>query len=707
MNSMLKKNMKQNLNKYGKMNTWNTINITDMSEIFKGYRFDDSNDIITNWNVSNVVNMHAMFEDSILFNQNLSNWNTSNVTDMSFMFSNCRFFNMPFNKSNNWFINRKPSWNTSNVVTMSNMFGGCDMFNQPLNYWDVSNVFDMTKMFEECYSFNQPLNNWNVSNVTNMECIFIKCNKFNQPLNNWNVSKVTNMKYMFFKCKLFNQPLNNWNVSNVTNMYAMFSNCECFNQPLNKWDVSKASDISYMFFQCKLFNQDLNDWTLNASVNIYGMFINCDMLRYHMKWDNGDGKCPHCYTLNDDVFDETKYKEQYNKQKEISKRIQETKYSFHDDESDTDAINIGFNPISRQKVNIRKWLEETPTNIIITNETDTYCVSKIWIQDFSKSYIFIECDESGKRKQIKTKPNTNDNLYMNLNIVGIEPTGIIPMQQISQLLSSPDNINTYRITNTGQKLFTTLMAISSNTVLSNSPTTIHDSATALYIPRTSTTNSYVNTLSRFINEYTYQWDRRINGFLNSGKTANKYVTDATFLNFFNQNPYAHNPQEAMKFIQKKIKKLDELFTDYAQISDEPLVVYRGIITTPQDIRFGLNKAFVSTTTTMDVAFGFLKKNPCCILELTITPGIPFLSAKAFSKFPSEDEIILPRNLIYTLKSHTNNIYKVDVTMSVENQFYQGWNCHENFVYTLEPTITNDANNDDANNDDDTAVKGGF
>ena len=74
------------ISKYGIMNEWNTILITDMSVLF--LNMIEFNEPIGNWNTSNVTDMSAMFLDAINFNQDISQWNTSNVTDMTSMFFN-------------------------------------------------------------------------------------------------------------------------------------------------------------------------------------------------------------------------------------------------------------------------------------------------------------------------------------------------------------------------------------------------------------------------------------------------------------------------------------------------------------------------------------------------------------------------------------------------------------------------------------------
>jgi len=117
-------NKEEALNKYGEINTWNTININDMS---------------------------TLFENKINFNDDISNWNTSNVTNMNRMFLLCYRFNKLLNR-----------WDVSNVIYINHMFYSCKSFNQSLNNWDTSNVINMSTVFSWCKSFNQPLIMWDI-----------------------------------------------------------------------------------------------------------------------------------------------------------------------------------------------------------------------------------------------------------------------------------------------------------------------------------------------------------------------------------------------------------------------------------------------------------------------------------------------------------------------------------------------------------------
>ena len=131
---------------------------------------------ISNWDVSNVVTMESMFNNS-LFSGDISNWDVSSVVDMNRMFTRSQF---------NGDIS---NWDVSSVTNMGLMFP-LSQFNGDISNWDVSSVISMLYMFSGS-QFNGDISNWDVSNVFTMESMFVDNLKFNQDLSNWNVSNVT------------------------------------------------------------------------------------------------------------------------------------------------------------------------------------------------------------------------------------------------------------------------------------------------------------------------------------------------------------------------------------------------------------------------------------------------------------------------------------------------------------------------------------
>ena len=78
---------------------------------------------------------------------NISTWDTSQVTDMSDLFANEAAFNDAIGL-----------WNTTGVTTMAYMFYGASAFDQSLADWSVDEVKSMEAMFSGASKFNQPLN---------------------------------------------------------------------------------------------------------------------------------------------------------------------------------------------------------------------------------------------------------------------------------------------------------------------------------------------------------------------------------------------------------------------------------------------------------------------------------------------------------------------------------------------------------------------
>ena len=211
-----------------------TTKVTDMNFLFyksegDWEKYNDFNQNISSWDVSNVKKMYYMFFNCDEFDQDLSDWDVSNVDDMHFMFHGAKKFNSPLN-----------SWNTSKLNRTSAMFLHCLSFDQPLDNWDVSNVTNFSAMFQGS-NFNHDISNWDMSNATNIVDMFANT-RFNYDVNSWDVSNVEYMWGVFHATTEFNQPLDNWDVSNVIEMGAMFSSSKKFNQDISSWCVSKITE---------------------------------------------------------------------------------------------------------------------------------------------------------------------------------------------------------------------------------------------------------------------------------------------------------------------------------------------------------------------------------------------------------------------------------------------------------------------------------
>ena len=75
----------------GDISDWDVSNVKDMRAMFARSKFNGD---ISDWDVSNVMDMHGMFYGSD-FNGDISNWDVSNVKDINSMFDSSPLENNP------------------------------------------------------------------------------------------------------------------------------------------------------------------------------------------------------------------------------------------------------------------------------------------------------------------------------------------------------------------------------------------------------------------------------------------------------------------------------------------------------------------------------------------------------------------------------------------------------------------------------------
>jgi len=103
-------------------------------------------------------------------------------------------------------------WDTSQVNDMHDLFKQKYSFDQDIGNWDTSLVENMYDMFLKAYEYNnagQPLN-WDVSKVGNFVGAFNHARKFNQCLCNWTLMVGTCTRSMFKDAWEFDQDLSCW-----------------------------------------------------------------------------------------------------------------------------------------------------------------------------------------------------------------------------------------------------------------------------------------------------------------------------------------------------------------------------------------------------------------------------------------------------------------------------------------------------------------
>jgi Mycoplasma protein of unknown function, DUF285 len=171
---------------------WDVSRISDFSQLFDATRntnlliFDAD---LGGWNVSNAINMYAMFQQTVSFqdlNSGLAGWDVRKVTDMSGMFASSAF------------SGDISQWQVQNVIDFSFFADFAGTFRSDVSQWNVSAAQDMSWMFRAAKSFQANVSGWDVSRVLDFSNMFAGASSFNQNLCAWS-SQVPNPNDISFR----------------------------------------------------------------------------------------------------------------------------------------------------------------------------------------------------------------------------------------------------------------------------------------------------------------------------------------------------------------------------------------------------------------------------------------------------------------------------------------------------------------------------
>ena len=173
------------------LSNWDVSNVKDMSGMFGGCESFEGKGI-ENWDVSNVENVEEMFAICSKLNIDFSNWKLKKIYSTENIFYNCE-------KLKGKGLDK---WDVSNIVNMRAMFEGCSNLDFDLSKWNISKLKNIRSMFSGCEKFTgKGLEKWNVNNISNMLFAFANCKKLNcDNVKNWKVNDTCNISGMFNNC---------------------------------------------------------------------------------------------------------------------------------------------------------------------------------------------------------------------------------------------------------------------------------------------------------------------------------------------------------------------------------------------------------------------------------------------------------------------------------------------------------------------------
>jgi len=340
---------------------WDTSEVVSMKSMFEFSSFNQPINFITD----KVTDMSNMFKGAI-FNKNISYtggpyWDVSGVIDMISIFEDTPIFNNGFDAGNtdnplNWILN--PNVNTTNCITNAtnltyeNAFPLAELLDrftytfyntQNLSAEDISNLYlpiiktsdinlsyyypptitinpldtsfttvtvyyrynDISSAIIDGVSFKNVYSIYNSNSlaktITNFGSIPLaredetgEGNQFSN-INNLVFNSTTLPTILqgttfenIFNSSSFNSDISGWDTSEVISLRGAFSN-NSFNQPLDTWNTSTITDMSGVFLNNSAFNQPIGNWDTSNVINMSNMFYNSSSFNQDISgWNTGN-----------------------------------------------------------------------------------------------------------------------------------------------------------------------------------------------------------------------------------------------------------------------------------------------------------------------------------------------------------------------------------------------------------------------------------
>lgn len=225
---------------------------------------------LNTWNTSQVTNMSNFFMScGSLTEIDVSSFDTSNVTNMEGMFRN---YGGGTVSSKLRRIIGIEKFNTSKVTTMKNMFQGHSLLESlDLSKWDISKVTDISAMFSNCTALSSivGISNWDLSNATNFNSMFSKCTSLEYPpITTFGNAKkpTTSIGYslMYEQTRFPVDDSIEWKIVGACNLYRVFVQNNNISQFNVVWETDEKVSVPGLFCESKGKITSLKDFNLTS-----------------------------------------------------------------------------------------------------------------------------------------------------------------------------------------------------------------------------------------------------------------------------------------------------------------------------------------------------------------------------------------------------------------------------------------------------------
>jgi len=353
----------------------------------------------------------------------------------------------------------------------------------------------------------------------------------------------------------------------------------------------------------------------------------------------------------------------------------------------------GYDPIFLEKRNINEWLQESEDNILVifdktslnfsaspnspmknNSQDKIYCLKKQYLFNPEIKDIFVKCFIENEQLMVKQTYSTkatynNIGYYINKNVLidikSLKPS--LHKERIFKVVINSEEEDKY-----GDNMYISkeTLELSKIGLFKIKKLNVADKKiTNKNIPYKEDVY-FEKLLSKALFDYSYKWDGPINSYLRTGLP---YFLTPIFNKTY--KVYGDTKKEACLAILAKVEDLDRAFLEAAPRHERPFRTYYRGMKEPFTNLINVGDSatipnFISITNNYGVALNFsdIKKTQCCIYEINIANGVPYINMINTTKYKAEQETLLPRNLKFTItnKHTTATIQKYFVSVSLQN-----------------------------------------
>ena len=373
-----------------------------------------------------------------------------------------------------------------------------------------------------------------------------------------------------------------------------------------------------------------------------------------------------------------------------------------DDNKTLENDKLGVDPLNLKNHLLSDWLSESNENfalILSLDKNKILLLKKNYFTNPNVRDIFLECILE-KQQLLVNETYKSKNIFVSLKYLTSKNL-IVPQDDFKKLLKK-NNILELSERYDSEFISRELLQLSQFGLTKQKTDNNLDKEQQIkqkYIDKKNIPYKkdvyFEEILSKALLNYSFQWDAAINNYLRYGET---YFSSNIFKLYFKR--FGKTLHEAEMAIKNKVVDLDRAFLDAAPRNENSQTIYFRGMKTPFDFkRVGdkiIIKNFISVSSDINIAYRFsslMQPDKCCLYFIKIAKGIPLINMINTTKFKNEKEILLPRELEFTLKDISQHkyhlkdvpVYHLECNMSKQNQFKIFNGCHRYTLCKISPS----------------------